>query len=677
MNKALHFNNNMLMLALPAAFSLIMLVVNANIAFDLAKYAIFYAFVIIPSSIVLSRLLLNDLYLTTFEQAILGYPTAVILYSIIYYVGDLLGARWIVYPVIVLMPILLLRYKSSSNKVEKNSKADSSLLVLYLLAATLFFILFSLMTRLPSTGHPALIYQDSLWTIGNTWAIIRGGFPVTDARFVGVPFSYHMVQNIYTSFSYMITGIDPFSLHIHIAPIYDLFYLVFIVNIGAKIFLAWDIKRAALLTFVLLFTVGTSEYGATGYIGHIYSNPISMFFGLHAYILIFFLLINYSRTNRIYPVYACLVIMLAFSSKAVLVFTIPPSLLIYLLYRIYNGYKIGSQELFFAGGLVIVILILKYSIYDGSSSSLMAQNYSLFTTAQLGRVVRFIGIEMSQFLVPFSGVLKFGYHVFCSLLPIHLSLYSLSFIAVFILFRDFREKNKELYPFFVFVTGYGVVSAVWLSIFSFPGGDVYFIWYSVIALIIPFVSSVSYLVFDKPTIINRVMGAGLIAFGALMFGVYTSKSFNSPWFKGSVTSEIIWDKRASISDQEWVAMQWIKNNISSNEIFISDRRGFKHEGSGVFMGRFFWYSALSGKQFYNEGDAFLGKNDLVGSERWRKVDLLIHSKTTENARKIWKEIPAKYFVLSKRFTAIDNGLLGFSDVVYENPDVAILMRKSN
>ena len=122
-------------------------------------------------------------------------------------------------------------------------------------------------------------------------------------------------------------------------------------------------------------------------------------------------------------------------------------------------------------------------------------------------------------------------------------------------------------------------------------------------------------------------------------------------------------------------MKWIKTNIPFDAVFISDRRGFNHEGKGMFLGRFFGYSALSGKQFYNEGDNFLDQNNLeISDARWINVDALIHSVSPEQARKVWNKIPADYLILSKRFTTPGYGLLSVSKVVFNNQDISILKR---
>ena len=666
---------DILLLTLPVIFSISLLIVDTTMANDLIKYAFFYTIVVVPSAIVLSRLLLITLNLTLLEQAVLGYPAAVMLYSITFYVGDICGARWLVYPIVLLMVTLFLIYNKQTKKLKRTREENLSLMILYLLAACVLFISFSLMTALPKNDHLGLYYQDSLWTIGNTWSIIRHGFPVIDARFDGIPFSYHMIQNIFVSFTYMITGVDPFMLHMRITPIYDLFFLVCICNVGAKIFLDWDVKRAALLSGILFFTAGAINSAAADYLGHIYINPISMFFGLHSFILILFLLINHSRTNRFYIVYTCFVIMLAFSSKASLVFTIPPSLLIYLIYRWYKGYKIGNQELLLALGVSVIMLALRYTLYNSVSGRLIVHYYSVLTKAQLEMFSHIIGIHITHLLIPWSVYVKFINRSVNALLMIHFTIYSLSFIIVWSLLRNFRETHKKIIPFFVFVITFSVVSAVVLSFFEFAGAEVYFIWYSVIACVIPCCYIISYIIYDKPSIIGHWAGIGLVMLSFILFCYYSTGFFTGPWWQCSVASKSVWDKRATISNDEWIAMKWIKTNIPFDAVFISDRRGFNHEGKGMFLGRFFGYSALSGKQFYNEGDNFLDQNNLeISDARWINVDALIHSVSPEQARKVWNKIPADYLILSKRFTTPGYGLLSVSKVVFNNQDISILKR---
>ena len=663
------------LLLLPLGLSTCLLALEPGMMPDLLKYAVFYLAIVLPAGIVFSRYLLADLSLTLFEQAILGYPAAVACAAVAFYITDSLNVRWVLYPVALFPAVwLMFRGKPVVHVVTRDATAFW-VGIFYLLAGCLFFFAFTLTTRSPTPEQPGLYYQDALWTVGNTWAIIREGFPVTDARFDGVPFAYHMIQNIHLAFTHMMTGIDPFILHLRIAPLFDLFFLTGITAVGTNVFLGEKTWLPALSTFTLLFTAGAMSWLVTGYIGHLYVNPLSMFFGLPAFILVLLLVGHHVLTNRVFILYTAMLVLLALSSKASLAFSLFPSFLLYAGWRWSQGYRFGSRDILLAGALLLVVAALKFSLYDGAEGGFSAKAFTALTSAQIGKLSAWLGEPIATALAPLGPVLKLVWDFSHILASIILTLYAGFFLIGWVLRREFRLATARLNGFFIFIVGFSVFSALWISFFEFPGGEVYFVWYAVVAWIIPFVYVLRYLIEARPLMVYRAVALGLVACGVTLFGMYSSRFFSSLWWQGSVAGNPAWDERATISQGEWEAMRWVLGALPKDAVLISDRRGFNHESSGEFLGRFFGYSALSGRQFYNEGDNFNRHAvSTVAEDRWQLVNALINSDVEDEANRLWAKIPATHVIISKRFTEPHQGLDKTAAPVFENADIVILAR---
>ncbi len=662
----------------PVLMSLALLIIDSSQLLNLTKFAFYYCLVVLPASFVLGSLLLGSLNLSDFDRVVLGYPAAIGFYSTVFYISSIVEVTWFIWLVALMFLLVAPIYLKKINLKPASIQAYFYYVLLYLLVATLFFITFSLTTFTPSQGKLGLYYQDILWTVGNTWAIVRDGFPVTDARFDDSPFAYHMAQNIYMAMVTKFTGIDPFFLHLRIAPLYDLFFLVGAIYVGAQAFLMASTRFAAGLTFTLFFTAATLNLGATEYLSHIYINPLSMFFGLAAYIIILFLIGFHCLSDKVLIGYTSLVALVAFASKASLVFSLMPALVFYVLFRSFKGYRIVYRDVILAFTVSFVLLLLSWTIYKGADGGLIRQEYTAFDSFQIKRLSSIFGQFFAEFIAPYGSIAKPLIVIAQNTVGIILSLYVLTFALIYVTNKKFRKEKGVLTPFFVFILAISFFSVLWLAIFQFPGGAVYFVWYSVIAWIIPFNYACHYMAFEKSSWLRRGLAFVPMLIGCVLFVSYTSSFFMSPWWQATVNSKKIWDERATVSEGEWLAMQWVKHNLPKDIVLMSDRRGFFHEGGGdLFVGRFFGYSALSGKQLYNEGDDFNRQAiESVAEQRWQMIERLLSSTNPVQVISIWKNIPADYLIVSKRFTKLSLALKEVAPVVFENTDVVILARPS-
>jgi hypothetical protein len=622
--------------------------IGKPIIIDFLKFSFVYILVFIPSSLALSSLLLRDKILSFFERVVLGYPVMVIYYSIVYYFSILINLDFVIYFSIIVLYFHLIFGKKTFQNIIFSKKEFFFCWGLIASISILFFIVFSLTTELPEINSDGLYYQDILWTIGNTWSIIIGGFPVTDLRFSDVPFSYHMVQNIFYAFINSLTGIDPFFLHMRFGPLLDIFILGSVVLVGSKVFMQWNLSKSIILFCTLFFTCSFPNWVFNGYVSHIYINPISLFFGLNSFILLFFIFYNYTINNELFMGYTAAVLIFTLGSKSSLIFTLIPSLGVFFIFNSFFKRKIPVREIYFMFIVGVILTVLLLTIYYGAGGNLSLKKYS-----------------GDSFYQP---VLSLIFRLVKPLVTLHV----FSFIALWLLSKGFRMKMKSNLKFIFFITLHFVISITWIVFFNFPGGEVYFLWYSLISFSFLFTFFLDFLFSFNKSFVSKLIPFSSLLIGFLFFAHLSFQSTyrNSIW-RYALLNDDVWDNRASISYHEYLAMRWIKSNVSLNEKIISDRRGFSHEVNGQFVNRFFGYSSFSGRQFYNEGDEFSAQYKTLVGERWDIVNIILTSNSQSEVEYLWKKTAANYIVHSKRFTKLGSGVIKSGTKLFENDDITI------
>ena len=135
-----------------------------------------------------------------------------------------------------------------------------------------------------------------------------------------------------------------------------------------------------------------------------------------------------------------------------------------------------------------------------------------------------------------------------------------------------------------------------------------------------------------------------------------------------------WRPKAFMSRDEFLAMQWIRENIPNDAIIASDRKDKEGWSGNYIASVWFGYSAYSGKQFYNEGEDYnLYAVSKVSKKRQQQVKDIIGAKHPWRAISSWKEISADYLIISNRITPrISQGATAYSTTVFENKDIIIL-----
>jgi hypothetical protein len=585
---------------------------------------------IVLPGIYFASILLKEYNLLIIEKIFLGYPIVVAFFCALFWIGSLLGTPGLLW--FILLPSILGASSFLYSEKKERTEIWTYIVIFYGIVSVLFFIMFTITTSLPDIDRYGVYYQDSLYIIGITEAVLRSVNPVVDPSFSGLTIGYHMLQNIFYAGISSITGIKPFFLHMHLMPFYDWFFIVGIIFVSTKRFMNLSSRESCILMILIFCAAGSHLYAIAGYHAHLYYNPLSLFFGFSSFILLFILIVNYLQNNSLPVVYTTIISGLVFSSKAIFILIYPLVLVLLIPINWIYRKKISFPTIVLAAGMITMIFLLKFSIYSSICGGEITFNIlempTPFFAALFEKFPFNIPPEMASLIFLICKFVGFLIYVLL------FNWFSIVFILFFLLSDKFRFFIYPYWQQILFIFLFIFISTCLVSSIDWAGGKVYFKWYSTLLTIFLMFYVIQFLFNSTNKSYHKITCCGIIV-SIFFFGTYMIQRFMNPWWQTSVMHKKIWDDRASIDNNEWAAMMWIRNNTSSDALFITDRRGFFHESRGEFVSRFYGYSAISGRQFYCEGGEF-GSIALADEResRWQTVNNLIYAKSSDKAKAI-------------------------------------------
>lgn len=668
-------NYNFLPLIVLGFFYLLLCFIYPFLWHDVLKFILFQVvFILLPGYLFCNLLVSKNL--SIIEKCILGYPVSIVIIFLLSWIGKIIDVNSLIYivPAISIVSIIIILKDNKKEKILLPANYSILISILYTVCAGFFFFLFTISVGPPGDKYYGLYYQDSLWTIGNTWSYIRA-FPLLDPRMDGVDLVYHILQNIYQAAIYQSSGIDPFNIHLYLEPLFDWFLLISAIIISCYRILKLSFKETIITAFLILFcSEPTFLLGA--FTGHLYHNPLSMFFGLPVFIIFIFSIISYlSGRDTLKVIYLSVLFIFISATKAHLLIVIPLSLFVMF---IYNALKkqVIIKELLLGLLLLAGIFILRFTIYNGESGRLHFNiyDYKLFLAKNeylyifFNNVSQYLGDNFSQIIFNIAKQnQRYSNRIITFLSQPMMAL----FLLIIILSREFRNQNKDFFKSsYIFSGAFILISLMLVTLFNFSGGKAYFFWYSrIIAL--PLIA-----IFIDYLTVQKKITYTIIAIFLLCYGVYfhldkCKKWMINPWWNPPFRKSQIWDMRATIDKYEFEAMTWLKENTDIKATFFSDRMEFLHEKRMILVPRFYGYSALSGRQSFVEGNFYtFGELAKLFNYRWALVEKFVKSNNNDNA-KLLNEIKAEYFIQSKRFNHNDYSKFNGFRLVFSNPSINI------
>jgi hypothetical protein len=635
------------------------------LAMDIAKFVLFQiSFILLPGYI-FSDLFLK-MHLSLVQKMFFGYPVSIVLIFLLSWIGKTFSIDYLEYVPIIISIIAVYKifrdYESEHIQTENKKVSTLLIIIFYSICISITFITYIIPCAPPTTQYVGLYYQDSLWTVGNTWSYIRG-FPIIDARFSEIPFSYHILQNIYHATIYKITGIDPFYLLFYICPIFDWLILIFCLIQGALKIAELSERMTIIFACVLLFA---SFPYTLGWHGHLYYVLISFFFGFPSFLMFIFILHAYfNQKKSLFVMYVAILYIIMAATKAILIIIVPVSLFIIFVIKYFKK-SYAVKELVLGILIILGTLALYYTIYNDASTGTFEYYIVDKESKFYYYATKYFQLDSLYLLILHYLYVLFRRYLFY--LPF-------CFVSIVVIFnKNFRNDIFSQYYFNCFFVSFMFVCSIMVSFFSIKGADGYFFWYTQVIQLLYFSSAVDYVWHDKKFSIIKLLSIFTIAFGIIYFINNVNNWTKSGWGSFSKNAETrIWDLRATIDVYEWQALQWAKKNLGIHKVFITDRRRFRHEGDNEEVGRFFAYSAISGMQAYAEGDDPLFIKQSLGTARrkWQTIDKFLLSSNIEEQDYTLNQIPADYFIQSLRFNNKSYSQLANLQLIYSNESIRI------
>lgn len=685
---------DLILVLLPCFATAILLQAEDNHTSLILKFWIYYLAAVVPVSHILSSILLRDYDLSLMQKIALGYAPTVVLFSLGYILLEVTGLASLSF----LMPVgglLWLARRGKRRDYEITSEPPKSglalcisLSIIYILASAALYCGFTLNALPPSLESGGNLYQDTAWSIGNTWSILKNGFPVQDLRFADVPLGYHLGQNIYYAYISKLTGIDPVFLHLRIAPFFEMFFLCASVVSAFNVFIGGPARSSSLLLLpVLLAGREITPFGVGAPINYdeIYTNPISLAFGLGHFLVLFIILgrqYEWGKLGRKVPYYYTLIVFtLVVSTKGILGVLIPGSIIVFITIRwMHKKVSIKACDIKLLISMAMIVLLLKQTMFMGSGGWIVPPQIEVSPNAlaiaeQLGVASQ---VSNSYFLIgPISRMTRFLFHIVLWNWSGVALILGLFMFAKLTLGRISDLQFPRISAAFIcvcsFFYGINIMENFWANIYYYN----YSLALITLALGITLVQMLELSLSEQTHIMSSRFISGL--------GVLAMLTPSVVDLKAKISNELNKWKNAHplmltgingerfLSLDEYKGLIWMKNNLTNSAVIASDRRDKAGAIGDHKFSVWFNYSAYSGLQFYNEGEAFnqyqVAK---VSSNRWNNVNNLLKSLNRDEAVNAWNKIDADYLIITRRVSPDSFKKLFLGTTVFKNKDIRLI-----
>jgi hypothetical protein len=533
-------------------------------------------------------------------------------------------------------------------------------------AIALVTIAYVLPSLPPTATRPGLFYQDTVWTIGNTEALLRWGLPLRDLRLEGVTFGYHIAQNLFEAAACRVVGIGAFEVHVFADPAWIFWCLAGVCAHAGRTFMGLGKVGSVFLVVSLLFV---TEPGGVFH-SNTYFCPLSYAFGVAPFVLLVAMVFgDLCGKQPLSPLAATLLFFLAAASKAHLLVLLPVALVVPVATRAYRERRLPvRREMLFAAGIVLSALFIRATLFSGESKGYGLALWPVVPGAFFHRLV-FERLSLGPLAPIVFGVYHIVRPLVASVLTAFLFPPALLLLALGLSTSAGRTvlRTSLATRFVLTFTG---VSLLVISVVCVVGGVRYFTLYPQLALTL-----LAAVVVEATWRAQRVKPVviAVLTLGS-MFLLRAVRTRQTTWGALPTASRATWDARVTVDLGEWEACQWLRANSPPEAVFFSDRRYFLHETERTPMPRFFAYSAIAGRQALVEGEEFLGPGSRpTAIARWREVDevLTAAEHPGELVDRELRDVPASYFVQSLRFDHGDFSRAQSLELVYENSSAKV------
>lgn len=628
-------------------------------------YASIYFFGIVLSGIPLLKVLKSEN--TPLEFILFSFSTGILQLIILYLTLSALK----LYPFFAYIPLLSIVISLSflylKRKVKFRFRADGGELNLafWFALIALVGVLISLTSNntTPIMAGDSRYHVDLLNSVGLVDSASRG-FPFEDVKAAGIPYNYHVLSFAILGILKSVSGIDNFSLIVLFSLTVFTPFLAACVTALSKRILGNNLKIA--FVFVAIFILSPFE---NMFLHYLYLDTLgfslSVAFGTLSILALLRFFENKDKKISSDIILCCITLALSTFAKgpvaAVYVLGFGMTFLVAIIRE-----KKFLDNLVRGGMIFLSFFIVYLLIYTSDSASLV--------TFYPGRFI--VDTEIYSFV---KAKLHIDSSIF-SIVLMFLTTYIFMFFGVLLqAFRLGKSKHNEFY-YSIFAITISILGFLLTNItHQYGGSEIYFVLAAYPFSVIILVNAVGVMFENKAKTAGKtlriVLATAILSISVLsalpsvtffkdkiLIGKHRYSSINA----GSEDRIIYGFIDDSVTEKEYEALIWIRDNTDRNAVFASER--------AVLNSKYMYGTAFSERRFFLEGYVYITSYDETSKyyeEIMNRVSIL--EGTYSGNEKSLNELKQKgvdYILLSKRVFD-DRRPFEQMESVYDNEDIEI------
>jgi len=552
------------------------------------------------------------------------------------------------------------------------------------------FLAIAFMATIIANPHPAISAysinnQDFIWHIGNINTLSQT-FPVKDPRLLNSIFNYHYFNDLLYAIAKVLTGLDGFSLIYYYSPLVNIFVFVYsMYYFGLEL-----LKNTKLaVVFTLLCTlVGNYDYifkdtavypSVNTYFTQIVTNVNGVTVALPCILILYICIRHYftlKNNKKKMLIAICALTVLATGLKGpfaiVLVAALIGTLIIFAINR-----ELTKDKIILGFCTGCSFLFVYKSLLSSSAASASITLVTILQVVKISIVGKFM-FSIFGYIPNYFYILGLPFHFLIAMGVVAIPFSLMIFYFIRYLFGSLIgfSKNKLDYD----ITFSSCIAIIGCSgyyiVYQAGNSQMYFLFVA-----IPFIAYLSLVYINMHK--NKIILTTYLIIGLIIGSLTTYNNCEIYALTGleTCTSQKLYVTKAEsskkdiqnngISRDEYNALIWLKNNTTINDV-CSSNRVYLARSISDNSARFFYYSAISERNFFIEG-----YNYSYGTISKKEINLrkTYNKKLYEGSSKEKINVVNKYkinYILVSKFSdyKIKNDFSCFNKV-YKNLDMII------
>ncbi len=484
-----------------------------------------------------------------------------------------------------------------NNRNRTSPKIDIALLAVLIFIMTVYSFFIIGYPNLEKVGIYNYLSIDKFWHAGNSYAFDYSFLP-PNLHVNGMTFKYHFFDDWLIGILYKITNIPTFDISFYyIIPIYLGILCISLFSVGDYFLKEKKYVILFLLSTLFITSISSSLSGNFFHI-HIFRNPNAVLPASSLLIMVSIMIIEILKTKKV-TIKNTLLIGVTFfllaGFKSVFAILIPIVILFVCLIKAVLEKK-NQNHLVALIMLTMVVYVVFHMIFLGFESISTVKVFSIDTIRENGAMKKMLNVLSSDtnivatlllipvyfiFFIPFQSILLliglFGFiRRIDKASSSELFIYGMAFSGIVLIFMLYHEGNSHFY---------------------FIYASMFFINLLAVSTFKRLYETNSNNKFYTMLTLGLLLTGGVLMIKQLYSDVRTNYTYA---YKTNYTI----DQEGVVTLEERQALEWLKNNSNKEDIFVTNRHALSLNDDGKLgdkKGRFFYYTAFSGRQAFIEG----------------------------------------------------------------------------